>query len=144
MRTVAEILRRKAKQAIISVQSAHSVLEAVRQMDVANTGSAVVLEGTQLVGIFTERDLMRRVVLQGRDVAATRVADVMTRDLIYCEPDEPADQVMGKITQHRCRHLPVVDGGKLVGVISIGDLTKEFAADQAVEIEFLKQYISST
>jgi CBS domain-containing protein len=96
-----------------------------------------------LVGIFTERDLMRRVVLKGRDVSTTGVSEVMTRELLFSEPDKPGEEAMSKMTRHRCRHLPVVDGERLVGVISIGDLMKEISDEQSVEIHFLKEYIYS-
>ncbi|MGH7855790.1 MAG: CBS domain-containing protein, partial [Candidatus Binatia bacterium] len=129
MRTIGEILAAKAKRGTVKVESADTVYEAVRQMDRANTGSVVVVQGERLVGIFTERDLMRRVVLKGLDLTATPVSAVMTRDLVYSRPDEPAEAVMTKMTQHRCRHLPVVDGDNLLGVISIGDVMKELSEE---------------
>jgi len=143
MRTIGEILAGKHLRVVVSVEVSDTVLEAVRQMDEANTGAVVVLERNRLVGIFTERDLMRRVVLKGRDVSATSVADVMTRDLLFSEPAEAGEEAMAKMTRHRCRHLPVVDGERLVGVISIGDLMKEISDEQSVEIHFLKEYIYS-
>ena len=143
MRTIAEILAAKRLRDVVAVESTGSVLDAVRRMDEANTGAVVVLEGTRLVGIFTERDLMRRVVLKGKDVAKTPVADVMTRDLLYASPEHGGGEAMSKMTRHRCRHLPVVDKERLVGVISIGDLMKELSDDQSVEIHFLKEYIYS-
>jgi len=143
MRTIGEILAGKHLRVVVSVEVSDTVLEAVRQMDEANTGAVVVLERNRLVGIFTERDLMRRVVLKGRDVSATSVAEVMTRDLLFSEPAEAGEEAMAKMTRHRCRHLPVVDGERLVGVISIGDLMKEISDEQSVEIHFLKEYIYS-
>jgi signal-transduction protein with cAMP-binding, CBS, and nucleotidyltransferase domain len=143
MRTIGEILDRKAKRGTVTISAGDSVLEAVRQMDQANTGSVVVLDGNRVAGIFSERDLMRRVVLKGLDEATTRVSQVMTTSLIYAEPGDPAQEAMAKMTKHRCRHLPVVEGERLIGVISIGDLMKEFSDEQTVEIEFLKQYIYS-
>ena len=143
MRTIGEILAGKRLREVVSADARDTVLEAVRRMDQANTGAVVVLDGNRLAGIFTERDLMRRVVLCGRDVAVTRLADVMTRDLVFCEPREAAEEAMAKITRHRCRHLPVVEGEQLVGVVSIGDLLKEISDEQTVEIHFLKEYIYS-
>jgi len=143
MRTIAEILAAKRLRDLVAVEVTGSVLDAVRRMDEANTGAVVVLEGTRLVGIFTERDLMRRVVLKGKDVAKTPVADVMTRDLLFAAPDDDGGEAMAKMTRHRCRHLPVIDGEHLIGVISIGDLMKEMTDDQSVEIHFLKEYIYS-
>ena len=143
MRTIAEILAAKRLRDVVAVELQGTVLDAVRCMDEANTGAVVVLEDKRLVGIFTERDLMRRVVLKGRDVATTPVAEVMTRDLLYAAPQDDGGKAMSRMTRHRCRHLPVVDGERLVGVISIGDLMKEMADDQSVEIHFLKEYIYS-
>ncbi|HSD10971.1 MAG TPA: CBS domain-containing protein [Candidatus Binatia bacterium] len=143
MRTIGEILAGKRLRDVVTVGTGESVLEAVRRMDDANTGSVVVLEGNRLAGIFTERDLMRRVVLRGHDVASTVVSQVMTRDLIFTEPDEAGEEAMSKMTRHRCRHLPVVDGERLVGLVSIGDLMKEISDEQSVEIHFLKEYIYS-
>jgi signal-transduction protein with cAMP-binding, CBS, and nucleotidyltransferase domain len=143
MRTIGEILASKARAGTVTVEASASILEAVRQMDRANTGSVVVLEGRQVVGIFTERDLMRRVVLKGLDLENTPVSAVMTRDLIYAEPNDPAEEAMAKMTHHRCRHLPVVEAGTLLGVVSIGDLMKELTEQQEVEIQFLKEYIYS-
>ena len=115
MRTIGEILASKRLRDVVTVATGDSVLEAVRRMDDANTGSVVVLEGSRVAGIFTERDLMRRVVLRGHDVTSTPVSQVMTRDLIFTEPDAAGEDAMSKMTRHRCRHLPVVDGERLVG-----------------------------
>lgn len=142
MRTIGEILERKAIQAVVTVEAGDSVLAAVRAMDRSNTGSVVVLDGDRVAGIFTERDLMRRVVLQGREVATTAVGSVMTTALHWADAGEVADEAMARMTRHRCRHLPVVDGTRLVGVVSIGDLMKELTDEQTVEIEILKEYVS--
>ncbi len=143
MRTIGEILAGKRRREVVTVDAGGTVLEAVRGMDQANTGSIVVLEGHRMVGIFTERDLMRRVVLQSRDVSTTRVSEVMTRDLVFTKPAEEGGGAMSKMTRHRCRHLPVVDGDRLLGVVSIGDLMKEISDEQSIEIHFLKEYIYS-
>ncbi len=143
MRKVGEILARKAKPGTVTIDQKETVLEAVRQMDKLNTGSVVVFDADRLVGIFTERDLMRRVVLKGLSVSSTRVEDVMTCNLVFTEPSDPGEEAMAKMTTHRCRHLPVVEGQRLVGVISVGDLMKEMSEEQTVEIQFLKEYIYS-
>jgi CBS domain-containing protein len=143
MRTIGEVLASKRLREVVSADVRDTVLEAVRRMDQANTGAVVVLDGDRLAGIFTERDLMRRVVLCGRDVSLTPLAEVMTRDLVFAEPGEAGEEAMKRITRHRCRHLPVVDGKRLVGVVSIGDLLKEISDEQTVEIKFLKEYIYS-
>lgn len=143
MRTIAEILAGKRLREMVTISAVSPVLEAVRRMDEANTGSVVVVDGDRVVGIFTERDLMRRVVLKDRPVGSTPVSQVMTRELIFTEPSEPGEEAMSKMTRHRCRHLPVVDGERLVGLISIGDVMKEISDEQSVEIRFLKEYIYS-
>jgi CBS domain-containing protein len=143
MRTIGEIMAGKRLREVVSADVSDTVLEAVRRMDEANIGAVVVLDGERLAGIFTERDLMRRVVLCGRDVSFTPLAQVMTRDLVFTKPSELGEEAMAKITRHRCRHLPVVDGERLVGVVSIGDLLKEISDEQTVEIHFLKEYIYS-
>jgi CBS domain-containing protein len=143
MRTIGEILTGKRVRDVMRVQATDTVLEAVRRMDEANIGSVVVLDGDRVAGIFTERDLMRRVVLRGLDVSSTPVSQVMTRDLLFSQPGEAGEDAMAKMTRHRCRHLPVVDGERLVGVVSIGDLMKEISDEQSVEIHFLKEYIYS-
>ena len=143
MKTVNEILARKTRVGVVAVSVEAKVFDAVRAMDQGNTGAVVVLDGDLLAGIFTERDLMRRVVMKTRDIGATPVADVMTRDLIYAEGGDPAESAMAKMTRHRCRHLPVIDGERLLGVLSIGDLMKEISEEQDVEIQFLKEYIYS-
>ena len=143
MKTVNEILARKTRVGVVAVSVEATVFDAVRAMDQGNTGAVVVLDGDRLAGIFTERDLMRRVVMKTRDIGATPVADVMTRDLIYAEGGDAAESAMAKMTRHRCRHLPVIDGESLVGVLSIGDLMKEISEEQDVEIQFLKEYIYS-
>ena len=126
MRTIAEILAGKRLRDVVTVSATSSVLE-----------------GDRVVGIFTERDLMRRVVLKDRHIDSTPVSQVMTRELIFTEPGEPGEEAMSKMTRHRCRHLPVVDGERLVGLISIGDVMKEISDEQSVEIRFLKEYIYS-
>lgn len=143
MRTIGEILAGKRLREVVTMDAGGTVLEAVRQMDQANTGSVVVLDGDRMAGIFTERDLMRRVVLRGLDVSTTRVSEVMTRDLVFTAPAEDGQDAMSKMTRHRCRHLPVIDGERLLGVVSIGDLMKEISDEQSVEIHFLKEYIYS-
>lgn len=143
MRTIGEILGHKEKKEVVVLEQGRSVLDAVQKMDAANTGSVVVLEDARVVGIFTERDLMRRVVLKGLDLARISVDQVMTRDLIYTSRDETLAAAMAKMTRHRCRHLPVVENERLAGLVSIGDLMKEISDEQSVEIEFLREYIYS-
>ena len=118
-----------------------SVLTAVEQMARHQTGSLVVQEGSEIVGIFTERDLALRVVLPQRDTRATLVRDVMTPQVFCVRPEMRLSDAMALMTQQRVRHLPVVEAGAVCGVISIGDLVKCVASEQEMELRYLAAYI---
>ena len=105
-------------------------------------GSLLVTEGDEVIGIFTERDYLRRVLLQDRDGRATRVRDVMTPRIVCVEPSRSVDECMSIMTQQRFRHLPVVENGRLAGVISIGDLVKYISQEREVEVRYLTEYIT--
>ena len=107
-----------------------------------NVGALVVTEGEATAGIFTERDFLRRVVLQGRDPKVTRVREVMTERLVCTDPDRPVDDCMAVMTQERIRHLPVVVSGRLAGIVSIGDVVRHLSAERHVEIRYLTDYIT--
>ena len=107
-------------------------------------GSLLVTQGDRVVGIFTERDYLRRVLLEDRDGRVTKVRDVMTANIIVVEPTRPLEDCMAIMTQRRIRHLPVVENGRLVGVISIGDLVKHLSLEREVEIRYLTEYITGT
>jgi len=102
----------------------------------------VVIDNSALVGVFSERDYARKVALHGRSSKETRVQQVMTPDVITVGPDQPVDDCMSLMTEHRIRHLPVLEDGKIIGVISIGDVVKEVIAEQEFQIEQLTNYIS--
>jgi CBS domain-containing protein len=106
-------------------------------------GSVLVLDGGKLVGIFTERDVLRRVVGAGVDPRRSMVADVMTADVITISPEATIEETTVLFTEKRCRHLPVCDQGRLVGTISIGDITRWMADSHRAEAEHLKNYITS-
>src|SRR6185436_15260637 len=108
----------------------------------AGVGSLLVVEGDAIAGIFTERDYLRRVTLEKRDPNTTAVRAVMTPRVIYVDSEKSVNECMAIMTQRRIRHLPVVDGHALCGVISIGDLVKFVSKEQAVEIRFLTEYIT--
>lgn len=116
--------------------------DAVAEMVERGIGSVVVTEGEAVAGIFTERDFLRRVVLADRDPRATRVRDVMTPRIVIVEPSRSIADCMAIMTQQRIRHLPVVDGGRLAGLVSIGDLVKFLSAEREVEIRYLTEYIT--
>jgi len=118
-----------------------TVCDAVTLMNEHNTGSVMVMEGDRAVGIFTERDVLTRVVALRRDPTTTRVKDVMTSTLITVEPRTTVREAMTIMTNRRCRHLPVVVEGRVVGMISIGDLTRWVVRDQQRTIEDLTDFI---
>ncbi|MCE7927507.1 MAG: CBS domain-containing protein [Dehalococcoidia bacterium] len=137
---VSAVLADKGRQ-VYTVARGESVREAVRHMNDNGVGALLVLDGADPVGIFTERDVLRRVVGVGRDPDNTRVADVMTTDLVVIEPSTPVDQAMAIMTHQRCRHLPVVEEHEVVGLVSIGDLIRWISFNQEVEIQYLVDYI---
>jgi CBS domain-containing protein len=118
------------------------VAQAVAEMNRHRVGSILVMDEGHLVGIFTERDVLKRVVGGGLDPQAVRVADVMTSDLITVSPETTVGEVMDRFTNQRCRHLPVLAGERLLGLISIGDVSRFMADVHRTECEHLKNYIS--
>jgi CBS domain-containing protein len=119
-----------------------TVADAVRCMNERRIGSLLVVEDGEPAGIFTERDVLVRVIGARRDVDHTRVADVMTTELIAIEPTCTVEEAMVIVTQSRCRHLPVIEDGELVGLVSSGDLTRSVIMDQQAEIRDLVTYIT--
>ena len=142
MKTVAEILLAKGVAVVHSIPPSASVYEAVALMAEKNVGALLVMEGEKIVGMVTERDYARKVVLMSRSSRDTPLRDVMTPAVIYVRPDQTTEDCMALMTQSRIRHLPVIDGGKLVGLISIGDLVKSIMSEQTFIIEQLQSYIA--
>lgn len=142
MRNVSQILERKGG-IVVSIAEDQPVLEAVRLMAEHHIGAVVVLRGTDLVGIASERDYARKVVLQGRSSSDTPVATVMSSPVVCVGPMESVADCMAIMTERHIRHLPVLDGGRMIGVVSIGDLVKEVIEDQKQEISYLQAYIAS-
>jgi len=140
--TIGSILRHKGHE-VWSVEANATVYEAIALMAEKGVGAVLVVSEGGLVGIVSERDYARKVILQGRSSKATRVRKIMTSDLVTVAPDNTVDECMRIMTHHRIRHLPVLDHGKLVGVVSIGDLVKAIIADQAHTIDQLHTYIGS-
>jgi CBS domain-containing protein len=138
---ITAILDRKGKN-VFSVPPTLSVADAVAEMNRHRVGSVLVIDGNRLVGIFTERDVLRRVVGAGLDPKRSLVADVMTAGVITVSPDVSIEETMVLFTEKRCRHLPVMDNGQLVGTISIGDITRWMADAHRAEAEHLKNYIA--
>lgn len=141
MKTVAEILRSKADPTIHSITPEATVFEAIRLMAEKGIGALVVLEGERLAGIISERDYARKMILRGRSSAATPVSEIMTVDVITVNPRESDQRCMELMTDGHLRHLPVMDDGRLIGVLSIGDLVKGIIAEQQSLIQHLEQYI---
>ncbi len=129
---------------IASLPPQAKVLEAAQLMNDRHIGSVLVTEGNQLVGIFTERDVMRRVVADQRDPATTTVADVMTSPVACAAPHTTLDEIRTVMRDKRIRHVPVVNGGAVLGMISLGDLNKAEHDGQVETIRYLEQYMSVT
>jgi CBS domain-containing protein len=140
MRPLDLILQEKGRGLHVIAQD-RMVMEAVELMCHARVGALLVMHEDTLVGIFSERDVMSRVVLLGHDPARTRVADVMTREVLCVENDVSPDEAMAIITSRRVRHLPVVEGRRVVGVVSIGDLVRWSIRDREQSIEQLRDYV---
>lgn len=141
--TLSAVLTSKG-HTVYSVAPTASVLEAVRKMNGERIGSLLVRADDDVVGIFTERDVLTRVVDQGRDPVTTTVAEVMTRDLVAVKPSITVEEAMAVVTEKRCRHLPVMDGAQLLGLVSIGDLTRWVSRHQEIHIQDLVNYITGT
>jgi CBS domain-containing protein len=138
---ISALLERKGS-AVHSVAPTLSVQDAVAEMNRHRIGAIVVLDGPRLVGIFTERDVLRRVVGAGLDPKSALVADVMSPGVITIAPDATVEQTMTIFTERRCRHLPVLQDGAIRGVISIGDITRWMADANRAEAEHLRNYIT--
>ena len=141
MNQIRHILAHKGTH-VHAIDPQATVSQAVEVMNELHIGSLVVIDGDELVGIFTERDVLRRVVAACVDPRTAPVATVMTRDLVTVEPDTSIAIAMSLITEHRCRHLPVVEDGRLLGMVSSGDLTAWLVSDQQQTIWDLYFYIT--
>lgn len=142
MRQVKHLLDRKGSD-IFAIAPEVPVLEAIKHMAERGVGALLVMRGEQLVGIVSERDYARKVILQGRSSAQTPVGEIMSAPVLTVTADTDVFDCMRLCTDSRVRHLPVVDGNRVMGVISIGDLVKEVISAQAEQIEQLQRYITS-
>ena len=141
MKTVAELLRLKPAR-VVKVRPDQSVLEAIKVLAEQDVGAAIVMTGDRLAGIFSERDYTRKVVLKGRSSDATRVEEIMTANVVVVTPRNHTRECMALMTEKNIRHLPVVDQGRVVGMVSIRDIVSDIIADQDFTIEQLEHYIS--
>jgi CBS domain-containing protein len=126
---------------VFSVGLDETVYDSIKKMADKNVGSLVVMEGNKLIGIITERHYARNVVLKGRASPTTPVRDIMETNVVFARPDQSVEECMAIMTEQAVRHLPVIEQGNVVGMISIGDLVKEKIADQTFVIEQLVQFI---
>ncbi|MGN1055712.1 MAG: CBS domain-containing protein [Comamonas sp.] len=143
MTTVAEILKTKTLSQVISIAPMATVYDALRLMADKDIGAVLIVEDGHIVGIFTERDYARKIALMGRASVDTPVRDVMTKAVLFVERTDSSEACMQLMTSKRLRHLPVMDQGQLVGLISIGDLVKNIISEQQFVIEQLEHYITS-
>jgi CBS domain-containing protein len=127
---------------VISVTADTSVLDAIKTMAEKAIGSLLVMQGDELQGIVTERDYARKVIVKGRSSKSTAVGEIMTAEVCTATPQDTVNHCMSVMTERKIRHLPVVDDGKVIGLISIGDLVEAIISDQKEEIEHLEHYIS--
>jgi CBS domain-containing protein len=141
MKSVADILRSKADHTVHHIGPEATVYDALRLMADKNIGALLIMEGDKVVGILTERDYARKIALSDRSSKQTAVREVMTANVMYVNPDQTNEECMALMTDHRLRHLPVMSGGRLVGLLSIGDLVKDIISEQQFIIEQLQHYI---
>ena len=142
MKGVAQILKAKPDRTVYTIRPDETVYEAVKKMADKGIGALLVTEGDRTTGIVTERDYARKIVLAGRSSKETPVSVIMTRDVLCVSPQQTNEECMALMTENRVRHLPVLDRGKLIGLVSIGDLVKDIISEQQFIIEQLEHYIA--
>lgn len=140
MRSVRQLLEAKSPE-VFAIGPDVPVIDAIRLMAEKRIGAVLVLEGGHLVGILSERDYARKIVLQGRSSADTPVRDIMTTEVVSVGLNDTAEHCMQIVTEQRIRHLPVLSGTEVLGVVSIGDLVKAVIEDQQLELDQLTRYI---
>lgn len=141
MTTVAQVLAAKGDGIVYSIGPGDSVYDAIRLMAEKQIGALLVMEGEHIAGIVTERDYARKVMLMDRASKSTLVSEIMTSHVRFVYPHQSTYDCMALMTERRMRHLPVLENGKLLGMVSMGDLVKAIIADQRFTIEQLEQYI---
>ena len=141
MKRVRDILEVKGNH-VWSIEPSATVFDALKRMAEKQVGALVVLEEAKVVGIISERDYARKVILQGRNSPTTLVSEIMTARVAYAQPQQAIEECMAVMTEKRIRHLPVMEEGLVIGVISIGDLVKSIIAEQQFIIEQLERYIT--
>ena len=140
MKTVQQLLESK-RHSVVSVSASSTVLDALKVMAEKEIGAVIVIDNEDLVGIFSERDYARKVVLQGKSSKDTPVREIMTEKVLCVHPEQTIDDCMNLMTDRRIRHLPVLEHKKVIGVISIGDVVKEMLSEKEFVIKQLESYI---
>jgi len=141
MKTVAELLKAKPAR-VVRVSPEQSVLDAIKVLAAEDVGAAIVMSGERLAGILSERDYTRKVILKGRASDSTRVEEIMTSTVVVVSPRTKARECMALMIEKNIRHLPVVENGRVIGMVSIRDIVGDIIADQDFTIEQLEHYIS--
>jgi CBS domain-containing protein len=141
MGRVSDILRSKGGD-VLQIEATETVFDAIKKMVEANVGSILVTDSGQIVGIMTERDYLRKIVLEGRTSRETQVGEIMSSPLVYVTPQTTIEECMAVMTDRRIRHLPVVEEDDVIGVVSIGDVVKYQSREQSFQIQYLTDYIS--
>jgi len=142
MKNVTELLKSKPARPMVTVKPEDTVLDAIKILAREDIGAAVVVSGDRLVGIFSERDYTRKIVLKGRSSESTRVEEIMTANVVCVSPRAKTRDCMALMSEKNIRHLPVVDEGRVVGMVSIRDIVTDIIADQEFTISQLENYIS--
>ena len=142
MKSIKQVLQGKQRP-LISITPGSSVADALEVMVRHDIGATLVMDGDRLAGIFSERDFARKVGLAGKSIQSTKVSEAMTEKVFFVTPEQTVTQCLGLMTEKHFRHLPVMEGGKVVGVVSIGDLVKEKIAEQSFIIDQLERYITN-
>jgi CBS domain-containing protein len=140
MKTVKQLLRLKSPE-IWSIAANARTYDAIKMLADKGIGALLVMEGERLVGIFSERDYARKVILKGKSSLDTPVGEIMTTDVLYVRPDQTNEDCMALMTDKRVRHLPVLEEGKVIGIVSIGDVVKDIISEQQFTIRQLENYL---
>lgn len=141
MNTIGHLLKSKDKN-ILSVEPKATVFEALQIMSENNVGALLVIHNGKLVGIFSERDYARKIILKGKQSKDTSVSELMTKDVLYINPQSTIQDCMVLMSAKHIRHMPVLEDDKLIGIVTIGDIVKQIISDQKTTIQELEQYIT--